>query len=158
MHTDFMAEKVKFDVVDGKAIIDNKEFIVDRVKPITLKETRLGRTRFKPFYILKWDKIEAANIQAIDVDPSSPDYMAVAESSLPILKTLEVVFPDKEKSDVLPEMLNETHDMRYMKHLKKYSAEGTGGKKMKFQRWMLIPVVFLVAAVAMYFINGGRFF
>jgi hypothetical protein len=157
--TEFTAEKVKFNIVDGKAIIDNKEFIFDRVQPITLKETRLGRKRYKPFYILKWDKIEPANI-IVDQFVADDEYMRVSENGTGlIVKSLDIAFPEKGEGDILPEMLKETHDMRYMKHLKKYSAEGAGGgKKLGFQRWMLIPVAFLISGVAIFLLQGGRFF
>jgi hypothetical protein len=158
--TDFTAEKAKFEIKDGKAIIDNKEFIVDRIHPIMLKEKRLGRVRFKPFYLIKWDKVEAANIQVTEDE----EYAEVGDNgnkiSGNILRTLNVVFPDKESGDILPEMLKETHDMRYMKHMKKYAAEGGGGGRFKFafKRWYIIPIAFIISAVAMFFIQGGRFF
>jgi hypothetical protein len=161
LYTDYTAEKVKFDIKDGKAVIDNKEFIIDRIQPITLREKKLGRIRFKPFYILKWDKIEPVNIQAVEIDHTNEDYAELAQNPLPTIRTLEVVFPEKSKDDILPEMLKETHDMRYMKHMKKYAAEGAGGGKFKFggfKRWMIIPIAFIISAIAMFFIQGGRFF
>lgn len=160
-HTNHMAEKVKFEVKDGKTVIDNKEFIVDRVQPILLKEKRLGRTRFKPFYILKWDKIEPANIQVVDVDPNSEDYAQLVENAIPRVKSLEVVFPDSQEGDILPEMLRQTFDQRYLKHMKTYAGEGTGkgGKfNLKFQRWMIVPLALGISAVGMFVIQGGRFF
>lgn len=158
--TDFTAVKVKFEVKDGKTTIDNKEFIIDRTAPIMLKETRLGRTKFKPFYILKWDKIEPANLQVVDISPNSEEYAELSQNSFPVIRTLEVVFPEKGEGDVLPEMLKETHDMRYMKHLKKYAAEGAGGGKLKlkFQRWMIVPLALGVSALFMFVLQGGRFF
>ena len=155
MHTDYTAEKVKFDIKDGKTIINDKEFIIDRVQPITLKKKRLGRTKHTPFYILKWDKVEPAHIQVVETEVDGQLYDEIVAA--PILKSLEVVFPDKEKGDILPEMLRETHDMRYMKHLKKYASEGGGRMKFGFQRWMLVPVALILAAVAMFVVNGGRF-
>ena len=65
MNTDFTAESVKFDIKDGKTVINNKEFIIDRVQPIILKKKRLGRTRHTPFYLLKWDKVEPAGSLSI---------------------------------------------------------------------------------------------
>lgn len=155
LHTDFTAEEVKFEVIDGKAVIGDKEFIVDRVQPINLKKKRLGRTRITPFYLLKWDKIEPANIQLVEVEEDGKRYAEIAPAN--VLRTLEVVFPEKGEEDVLPEMLRETHDMRYMKHLKKYAGEGGGGKKFAFKRWMLIPIALLLAGGAMFLLQGGRF-
>jgi hypothetical protein len=159
LHTDHTAEKVKFEVIDGKTTIDNKEFIVDRIKPIMMKEKRLGRTRFKPFYILKWDKIEPANIQVQEISLEEGEYAQIIEKgATDIIRTLDIVFPEKSEGDILPEMLKETHDLRFMKHLKRYAAEGTGGKKLKFSRWMLIPVALIASGAVVFLLNGGKFF
>jgi hypothetical protein len=155
-HTDFTAEEVKFEIKDGKTTIGDKEFIVDRVQPINLKKKRLGRTRHTPFYILKWDKIEPMNLQLVETEVDGQRYAEVQEAN--VVKTLEVAFPDKDEGDILPEMLKETHDMRYMKHLKKYAGEGVSGKKFAFQRWMLFPIVLVLAGLAMFLVQGGRFF
>jgi hypothetical protein len=154
-HTDFTAEEVKFEVKDGKTVINDKEFIIDRVQPIDLKKKRMGRTVHTPFYILKWDKVEPVNIQLVEVELDGQRYAEVQPANA--IKTLEVVFPEKSEGDVLPEMLRETHDMRYMKHLKKYAGDGAGGKKFAFQRWMLVPIALILAGAAMFLINGGRF-
>jgi hypothetical protein len=155
--TDFTGELVKFDIKDGKTVINDKEFIIDRVQPIILKKKRLGKMRHTPFYLLKWDKVEPAHIEVIETDIDGDKYDEIV--STPILRSLEVVFPDKEKGDVLPEMLRETHDMRYMKHLKKYAGDGVkgGGSKFQFQRWMLVPVALIISAIAMFVINGFKF-
>jgi len=155
LHSDFTAEEVKFEVKDGKAVIGDKEFIVDRIHPINLVKKRMGRTRITPFYLLKWDKIEPANVQLVEVEEDGKRYAELAPAN--ILRTLEVVFPEKGEEDVLPEMLRETHDMRYMKHLKKYAGDGGGGKKFAFKRWMLIPIALLLAGGAMFLLQGGRF-
>jgi hypothetical protein len=163
LSTDFIAEKAKFEIKDGKTVIDNKEFIVDRIQPIMLKEKRLGRVRFKPFYILKWDKIEAANIQVTEDE----EYVEVGNNGNKtignILRTLNVVFPDEGEGQgkILPEMLRETIDLRFLKSMKKYAGEGTGGGRFKFggfKRWMIIPVAFVISAAMMFVIQGFRFF
>jgi hypothetical protein len=157
LSTDFTGEKVKFEVKDGKAVINDKEFIVDRVQPINLKTKRLGREKITPFYILKWDKIEPANIELVETEVDGHRYAEIAPAN--ILRTLEVTFPEQTEDTVLPEMLRTTHDMRYMKHLKKYAGEGAGGgKKLEFKRWMLFPVVLVLAGIVMFFVNGGKFF
>lgn len=159
-HTDFTAEEVKFEIKDGKAVIDNKEFIVDRTAPIMLRKKILGRTRFVPYYILKWDKIEPANLQVVDVEPNSEEYAQLTDASFPQIRTLEVAFPESEGEVAkLPEMLKETMDLRFLKSMKKYAGEGQGGKlKIQFKRWMIVPVALGISAVAMFFIQGGRFF
>jgi hypothetical protein len=157
LSTDFTGEKVKFDVKDGKTVINDKEFIVDRIKPINLKSKRLGREKITPFYILKWDKIEPANIELVEVEADGQRYAELQQGN--ILRTLEVTFPDQNEDTILPEMLRSTHDMRYMKHMKKYAGEGAGGgRKLEFKRWMLFPIVLVLSGIVMFFINGGRFF
>lgn len=157
MHTDFTAEKVKFEVKDGKAIINDKEFIVDRVKPINIISKRLGRKKITPFYILKWDKIEPANIELIEVESDGHRYAEIAPAN--ILRTLEVTFPEQGEDTVLPEMLKETFDLRFMKHLKKYAAEGAGsGRKLEFKRWMLFPIILVLTGIVMFIANGGKLF
>jgi hypothetical protein len=155
--TDFSAEEVKFEIKDGKTTINDKEFIVDRVQPINLKKKFLGRTRITPFYFLKWDKVEAANLQVIDVEVDGKMYGEIQPANM--VKTLEVVFPDKAQGDILPEMLKETVDLRFLKSLKKYAADGAGGgSKFKFSRWMLFPIALALSGLGMFVLQGGRFF
>jgi len=157
LSTDFTAEKVKFDIKDGKTVINDKEFIVDRIKPINLKSKRLGREKITPFYIMKWDKIEPANIELVETEIDGHRYAEAVPAN--ILRTLEVTFPDPTEDTVLPSMLQQTADMRFIKSLKKYAGEGTGsGKKLEFKRWMLFPIVLVLAGIVMFFVNGGKFF
>jgi len=53
-HSDYLVEIVKKKVKDGKIIIGNKEFNVDRAIPFYVK-TWLG---VLPMYMLKWDSQE----------------------------------------------------------------------------------------------------
>ena len=156
LNTDFTGEMVKFDIKDGKAIIKEKEFIIDRIQPINLKKKRFGRMRIIPFYLLKWDKIEPANFRIVETEIDGQKYGEIEQAN--ILNTLEVDFPANQEGDVLPEMLKETMDLRFMKHLKRYAGEGAGGKRFEFKRWMLIPIALILAGLAMFLINGGRFF
>jgi hypothetical protein len=125
-----------------------------------LREKRLGRTRFKPFYLLKWSQVEPANIQVTEDE----EYVEVGNNGNKtignILRTLNVVFPDEGQEKILPEMLKETIDLRFLKSMKKYAAEGAGGGRFKFggfKRWMIIPLAFALSGAAMFFIQGGRF-
>jgi len=152
LHTDFTAEKKKIEVKDGKAVIDDKEFIVDRVQPIMIKQRRFGRTRIKPFYILKWDKVEPVNYVIDEREIDGERYAELRDKA--ILKSLEVVFPEKTGKDVLPHYIRETHDMRFLKHMKKYATEG--GKKLEFKRWMLVPIAFLISGGIMFMLYYTR--
>jgi hypothetical protein len=157
LSTDFTGEEVKFDIKDGKTVINDKEFIVDRIKPINIISKRLGREKITPFYILKWSKIEPANIELVETEVDGHKYAELQSAN--ILQTLEVTFPDPTEDTVLPSMLQQTADMRFIKSLKKYAGEGTGGgKKLEFKRWMIFPIVLVLSGIVMFFINGGRFF
>jgi hypothetical protein len=148
MHTDFMGELEKIDIKDGKAVIKDKEFIVDRSNPIMVRHKKMFRTCIKPFYFLKWDKVEAAHFVKTEREIDEEQYMELKDKY--VLKSIEPVFPDKNKDDILPEMLKETADMRFLKNMKKYATDGKGGGKMQFQRWMLIPIAFLLSGGLMF--------
>lgn len=148
LHTDFMAERKKIDIKDGKTVIDDKEFIVDRVQPFMIRQRRLGRTTIKPFYILKWDKAEAAHFVIDETEIDGDQYAELKDKY--VLKSVEPAFPTKDKDDVLPHYLRETFDMRFLKHMKKYATDGKSG--MGFKRWMLIPIAFLLSGGLMFFL------
>ena len=146
--TDFTAEKKKINIKDGKAIVDDKEFILDRVMPFMIKQSRLGRTTIKPFYILKWDKAEAAHFTVTETEVDGEQYAELKDKY--VLKSVEPAFPPKEKDEILPHYLRETFDMRFLKHMKKYATDGKAG--MGFKRWMLIPIAFLISGGLMFFL------
>jgi hypothetical protein len=150
-HTDFMAEKKKIEIKDGKVVIDDKEFLVDRVKPFMMMTKRLGRVSIKPIYLLKWDKIEPAPYEMTETEIDGETYAELKDKF--VIKSLDVVFPEKGEKDVLPHYLRETHDMRYLKHMKKYATDGKGGGRFQFQRWMLIPIAFLISGGMMFLLN-----
>jgi hypothetical protein len=146
MHTDFMGEKKKIDIKDGKCVVDDKEFIVDRVQPIMLRQRRLGRTTIKPLYFLKWDKVEPAHFVIDEKEIDGEMYAEIKDKY--ILKSIEAAFPEKSKDDVLPHYVRETFDMRFLKNMKKYATDGKAG--ISFKRWMLIPVAFLISGGFMF--------
>jgi hypothetical protein len=145
--TNFTAERRKIDIRDGKCIIDDKEFIIDRVQPFLLMKKRLFKTTIKPIYLLKWDKIEPVNYVIEETEVDGEKYGELKERA--VVRSLVVKFPEKGEKDVLPHYLRETHDMRYLKHMKKY-ATGEKGFGMKFQRWWLIPISFIISGGIMF--------
>jgi len=156
LHTDFMGEEKKIEIKDGKAVIDDKEFIMDRPQPFLLKSKRLGRTTLKPLYIMKWDKVEPVQYVVNERQIDGDEYAELQQKGL--LKTLEVKFPTKDGKDVLPFYLRETHDQRYLRHMKKYSTEGQGKAGFGFKRWMLIPIAFLISGGIMFALNYFHIF
>jgi len=151
LHTDFMGEEKKIEIKDGKAVIDDKEFIMDRATPFLIKTKRLGRTILKPLYIMKWDKVEPVQYTLGEREIDGDEYAELEQKGL--LKTLEIKFPPKDESDILPHYLRETHDMRYLRHMKKYATEGQGKIGFGFKRWMLIPIAFLISGGIMFALN-----
>jgi hypothetical protein len=147
MYTDFTGEKKKIDIKDGKCVIDDKEFLVDRARPIMIKSRRLGKTSIKPFYFLKWDKIEPAHFVVYEREIDGEKYAELKDKYM--IKSIEPAFPEKDEKDVLPHMIRETFDMRFLKNMKKYATEGKGGG-LQFKRWMLIPLAFLLSGGTMF--------
>lgn len=143
-HTNYIAEKKKFDIKDGKAVIDDKEFIVDRVQPFILLKKRFFVTKAVPLYLLKWDKIEPIKYVVTERKLDKDEYVEIEEKGT--LKTLEVEFPEKREGDVLPFYLRETHDMRYLKHMKTYASDK---KPIEFKQWMLIPIALVISFLLM---------
>lgn len=120
----------------------DKEFQVDRARPFLLKKRRLFKTTIKPLYFLKWDKIEPAHFIIDEREIDGEQYAELKNKAM--LFSIEPAFPEKGEKDVLPAMLRETHDMRFLKHMKKYASEGQA-KERQLKSWMLIPL-FLIAA------------
>jgi hypothetical protein len=155
LETNFMGQRKKIDIKDGKAVIDDKEFIVDRVQPFMIKQKRLGRTTIKPFYILKWDKVEPVNYMIEETEIDGERYAELRDKA--ILKSIVVAFPEKGEKDVLPHYLRETHDMSFLKHMKKYAADGAG-RKFEFKRWMLVPIAFLISGSVVFLLYYTHIF
>ena len=142
LQTDFSGEFAKIDIIDGKCVYKDKEFLVDRARPFLLKKRKLFKTTIKPLYFLKWDKVEPAHFIVDEKEIDGEQYAELKDKY--VLKTIEPAFPDKSKDDKLPAMLRETHDMRFLRHMKKYAGEGQP-KTREFPKWLLIPM-FLIAA------------
>jgi|GEM_PF-5630105 hypothetical protein len=145
LYSDFTGELKKIDIKDGKAIIGEKEFIVDRASPIILKKKRLFSNKIEPFYIFKWDKVEPVHFVQTETEIDDEKYAELKDKY--VLKSIEPVFPEKTEDDILPELLRETFDMRFLKQMKKYAS---GEKGIKFQRWMMIPIAFIISGLVMY--------
>jgi hypothetical protein len=143
-----MAEKRKIDIKDGKTVIDDKEFIVDRVQPFMLRQRRLGRTTIKPLYFLKWDKAEAAHFVVEETEIDGEKYAELKDKY--VLKSIEPAFPTKEKDEVLPHYLRETFDMRFLKHMKKYQT-GAGPDMKGILTFAAILMVLLGAGFLIYY-------
>lgn len=148
LDTEFTAKLVKVKVKDGKGIVKDgkaeKEFILDRARPFLLK-SRLGTKRL---YILKWDSLEPLNFdvrtKTIEyVNPETNEKIQIKRKELVPINPEEVKF---KREKVIPEVLRQTADLRFLKHMKKY-AEGKPPIEIGF-----IPIILslIFGAILMY--------
>jgi hypothetical protein len=69
-----------------------------------------------------------------------------------IYKKLEVVEPDiKETKGMLPELMKETFDMRFLKNMKKYSEGKGGGEGISKGKAIMLAVVSMVVGIGMFY-------
>jgi len=170
LDTDWTGEIKDGDIVDGKVVLkrgkQTKEFILsiprmdkekkeffDDVKPIYFKG-KLGGT--KPMYILKWNSLYPVAFELKEEFKTfvSPD---TNESLTMKIQSLEPIKPEFKDTKILPEMLAETHDMRFLKHMKKYQTGG-GGVEAK-GIIMFAGIILLLGGIGYlvyYFFLGGN--
>jgi len=149
LDTDFIGEIRNTKVKDGRIRIDNKEFRVDKSRPIILKSGFFAK---KPLYILKWDslipaeyKLKETVVSPADIEKFTveiPDEKGMNNfigknngmDSEQIKKKMEEMYDIKKyhlrsleplstefyKTKITPSVLTETADMRFIKSMKKY--------------------------------------
>jgi hypothetical protein len=162
LHTDFIGEICDGDVHDGKLLVKKnktvKEFVLSvpktdddgktrwkDVKPFSLVRGKFGGV--KPLYIVKWNSLYPVAFEVREgvkkyVDPSTQEEIDIS------FQNLEVVKPEFKDTKILPELLGETTDLRFMKGMKKYSVEGDSPMRGIF----LFAGIFLLLAGAGYLI------
>jgi len=162
LDSDFLGQIIQGEIIDGKVLIkrgkEMQEFILSiptevdgkvkwqDVNPIKLVKGRLGGV--KPFYILKWNSLYPVAFEIRDttknfINPETHEQIVMQG------KTLEVVVPEFKDTKILPEMLGETHDMRFLKQMKKYQTGG--GMEMKgILTFALIGIILASAGYLIY--------
>lgn len=145
--TNFSAEIKKENIKDGKITLYDKEFFVNNVRPFTISDP-LGGTRL--LYLFKWNMLEPISFTEKDGVKEE-----VFDDGLKVkYKTSELVpmTPDDLKSEgrdkVLPAMLKDTMDMRFLKQMKP-TKSGGGGPDL---REMAVPILIGVMALAVIFL------
>jgi len=164
LNSDFTGEIKKIKIVDGKVIIDKYEFIVDKIRPLIIKKP-LGKKEL--LYLFKWDCIVASyfqeNKQKVEKTPEElENENYVVEYKKPrlrgllyrkifkrpkdvmkekpkemVLKKLVPLEPEFYKGKVLPELLRETADTRFLKSMKKYSVKAPFEFKPEYLKLLL---------------------
>lgn len=133
---------------DGK----DKTEMID-VKPIMVKG-KLGGV--KPMYLLKWNSLYPVAFQVINqkkvyISPDTSDALTMD------IKMLEQIVPDFKDTKILPELLGETHDLRFLKGMKKYvSGDEGGGMKGILMFAGIFILLASIGYLAYYFFFGGK--
>lgn len=172
-HTDWTAEEVDIEINNGKALvkygepIGDKEFIIDQVRPFIIKSKgRFGSNKL--LYLLKWDKLRPCNFVLETNGAGNPnDYIEVdfKPNGGEVRQTLAPFTPEfgqqrGEFKDITPDIMRQTYDLRFLKHMKKYATEG-GGRKFSLGsgRGVIMAitfgVVFLITFLFSYSYLGG---
>lgn len=169
-HTDWTAEEVDIEIYNGKGLVrygdpvGDKEFVLDQVKPFIIKGNGF-LSKNKLLYLLKWDKVRPANYT---IEPTrSKDYIEVdfQPNGNEYRETLAPFNPSfgeqrGDFKDMTPDMIRQTFDLSFLRHLKKYSTEDSGGRFKLGKGKGVIAVILFVTVFALttltsYFYLGG---
>jgi len=144
-NSDYTLEIKEADVKDGKAVIGDKEYYVDKAKPLMLKTT-FGS---KPVYFVKWDSITPLNWTVKEKrEKFSNEKGEEIEVKRREIEFIDPKFDDSKK--ILPEILKITGETRFLKGLKSY-AEGRKPFEMNTRMIMLFVGTFLIVGAIAYF-------
>jgi hypothetical protein len=175
LNTDYTGEVKSCKVKDGKIILKDKEFIIDKTIPISVKK-RLGK---EDIYICKWDCLVGAeyklNETEIERDKLIEELKKDGFNDKEIQKVIneinEYELENKLKikkfvykklvptqpiwiKTAYPEILKETGKIRFIKSLSKYSS-GFGFDIGKIAILFIVAFVFLTFFI--YILTGGKF-
>lgn len=132
-NTDYTGELKKVGVKDGSIFIDGKEFKVDKAIPFAIKFGKMKKPEIT--YLCNWKSIVPMQFKPMEINNNG--YRE---------KTLVPFTMEEYKEKITPDILSETVDMRFMKHMKKYADEGKG--KIGMENFSLIlKIVFAVLLV-----------
>lgn len=137
-HTDFTAEERDIEIYNGIGLIKygepigDKEFIIDQCRPIIVNQEGgfFGKKGRKMLYLLKWDRLKPCSMIIDHKNPNGSDYIEVGfqPNGNEIRETLapfDVGFGQQkgEFKDITPDIMRQTYDLRFLKHMKKYATE-----------------------------------
>jgi hypothetical protein len=169
MHTDFTADKKKSKVENGKAMIQDKEFILDKTQPIMVN----GLLGSSPLYIVNWKSLLPVQFGVISSTVKNvfhdgnklrvklsketvPDVLSALKQGyidlsldegqrFEVTEMKPMVIQEKFHKTELPQMLKYTADMRFLK-----TMGDIAGKKGKPElgKWMIVLIIAGVMIVA----------
>lgn len=137
--SDFTGELKSGHIKDGNIIIsegkEKKEYIVDKAQPFNIKYRKFGKPEVT--YLCNWGSLLPLQFKPMEIEDNG-------------VKTIKLVPLDLEeyKTRIKPDMLAETGDMRFLKHMKKYSED----KKFSGEGLsMILKIIFGVIVVILIF-------
>jgi len=141
-NTDFLASFGRHKLENGKIIIGEKEFDVDKTKPFLLKKKLFGFIPFaQPLYILKWDSYVPAHYERVTSEGENGE----------IRKELKLVDLKFLKNKIYtPEFHKGLTDMKFLKNMSKYASEKKG-----MNMGNLIFILLLIAGGVVAFLMFG---
>lgn len=160
-HTDWTAELKDIKINDGKALIKykepigDKEFIVDQCRPVILKGEGLFNKNHV-LYMLKWDKLRPMNLTLKQTNEDD-GFVEVGfkNNGNEVRETIVPFIPDfgvqtGEFKDITPDLLRQTYDLRFLKHMKKYASEEKKGISFGSGKGIMIALIGIIAFVLIF--------
>ncbi|MFQ6119455.1 MAG: hypothetical protein ACE5KE_06170 [Methanosarcinales archaeon] len=177
-NTDYTAEFFSKKVKNGAILTEDKEFVIDRAKPMMLKRNGFLSSIFGsksiPFYLLKWNILVPAQFKAKVTEGKLKDLKGEIKSKIfrekiekkikedrefgeknyifKELVPLDLKFPKPDIKEgealITPEILQSTIDMRFLKNFKTY-ADGGGISRKKIMDILFVAGMIMFLFVAM---------
>lgn len=140
--TDFTSEMRDVKVKDGKIVISDKEWVVDKTTPFQHK-TAFG---MRPLYMLKWNSLIPLEWNVVSeertfTDDKGNSYVVEARDIKPV-DYKEIKW---EPSKILPAMLRQTGEMKFLKNMK----SGTEKPDITESLVKILPVIIIGAIVVL---------
>lgn len=157
-NTDYTAYFKNVVIKDGMAVIEDKEYPVDKTTPITIKSF-IGS---KPLYLAKWNSIYPAEFDASEkITESYKDErgnkIELVKKELVPLNPDDLKWQDKHK--LTPKLIRDTGNLRFLRTMKRYAEQKTGlfgGGGEGGGGMPIIPVILAIVfgAIIMYLLIG----
>jgi len=154
LNTEYTGEIVQAEVNDeGKMVLGESEFDLERVKPILIKEPatgggirrRLMKSPVTPYFIMKQSTVLPFIAKTTDEKTKyniSCSHCGNLVMTYPaVRKTIEPLDLATYKTALSPKMQKETAEIRFLRQLKKYAEPKKGG----FDKGMIKKVLIAVA-------------
>jgi hypothetical protein len=154
--TNFTAKLVKKKVKDGKVVIENGEYEVDKTAPFQLKSF-FGSC---PLYLMKWNSLYPMTFETKEEVSSDAQVIKSIFDGKHIQMARKELVPVKpefyEKGGIgySPQALKTTADVRFLKGMKKYGEGGMDWKSI--MTWVLGIMIFVAGAFLVYMFATGQ--